>query len=44
MTAVALIKDGTKIKNLRLVAGYHEVDCKSERVSFMLKASCLMKV
>ena len=36
------LKGGTKIKNIRLVAGDHEVDCKIERTSYMLKA-CFMK-
>lgn len=54
--SVALIKDlkvkgssitlkmGTKIKSIRLVAGDHEVDCKMDSGSFMLKACYLRKV
>lgn len=37
------LKGGTKIKNIRLVSGDHEVDCKIDRVSFMLKACYLKK-
>ena len=37
------LKGGTKIKNIRLVSGDHEVDCKVDRVSFMLKAEYLRK-
>ncbi|MEB0140482.1 MULTISPECIES: zinc ribbon domain-containing protein YjdM [unclassified Undibacterium] len=54
--AVVLIKDlkvkgssttlkmGTKIKSIRLVGGDHEVDCKMDGGSFMLKACFLKKV
>lgn len=54
--AVVLIKDlkvkgssttlkmGTKVKSIRLVGGDHEVDCKMEAGSFMLKACFLKKV
>lgn len=54
--AVVLIKDlkvkgssitlkmGTKVKSIRLVGGDHEVDCKMEGGSFMLKACFLKKV
>jgi len=54
--AVVLIKDlkvkgssttlkmGTKVKSIRLVSGDHEVDCKMEAGSFMLKACFLKKV
>jgi protein PhnA len=54
--AVVLIKDlkvkgssitlkvGTKVKSIRLVGGDHEVDCKMEGGSFMLKACYLKKV
>ncbi|MQR01773.1 zinc ribbon domain-containing protein YjdM [Glaciimonas soli] len=53
--AVVLIKDlkvkgssitlkmGTKIKSIRLVGGDHEVDCKIDSGSFMLKACYLRK-
>lgn len=37
------LKGGTKIRNIRLVSGDHEVDCKIDRVSFMLKACYLKK-
>lgn len=54
--AVVLIKDlkvkgssitlkmGTKVKSIRLVGGDHEVDCKMDAGSFMLKACYLKKV
>jgi protein PhnA len=54
--AVVLIKDlkvkgssttlkmGTKVKSIRLVGGDHEVDCKLDGGSFMLKACFLKKV
>ena len=54
--AVVLIKDlkvkgssitlkmGTKVRSIRLVGGAHEVDCKMEGGSFMLKACYLKKV
>jgi len=54
--AVVLIKDlkvrgtsttlkvGTKVRSIRLVEGDHEVDCKMEAGSFMLKACFLRKV
>ena len=53
---VALIKDlkvkgssitlkvSTKIKGIRIVGGDHEVDCKTDAGSFMLKACFLKKV
>jgi protein PhnA len=53
--AVVLIKDlkvkgssvtlkmGTKVKSIRLVDGDHEVDCKTDMGSFMLKACFLKK-
>jgi protein PhnA len=53
--AVVLIKDlkvkgssitlkmGTKVKSIRLVGGDHEVDCKLDAGSFMLKACFLRK-
>ncbi len=37
------LKKGTKVKSIRLVAGDHEVDCKIDGVSFMLKAAFLKK-
>lgn len=36
------LKGGTKIKNIRLVAGDHNVDCRVNNMSVMLK-SCYMK-
>ena len=54
--AVVLIKDlkvkgssitlkmGTKVKSIRIVGGDHEVDCKMDAGSFMLKACYLRKV
>jgi protein PhnA len=54
--AVVLIKDlkvkgssvtlkvGTKVKSIRLADGDHEVDCKMDAGSFMLKACFLRKV
>lgn len=53
--AVVLIKDlkvkgssitlkmGTKVKSIRLTGGDHEVDCKMDAGSFMLKACFLKK-
>lgn len=38
------LKMGTKVKSIRLVGGDHEVDCKMEAGSFMLKAAFLKKV
>jgi len=38
------LKQGTKITNIRLVDGDHEVDCKVENMSVMLKAQYLRKV
>jgi len=37
------IKGGTKIRNIRLVDGDHEVDCKVDGVGIMLKACFLKK-
>ncbi|MEW6132536.1 MAG: zinc ribbon domain-containing protein YjdM [Pseudomonadota bacterium] len=37
------LKVGTKIKNIRIVGGDHEVDCKTDAGSFMLKACYLRK-
>lgn len=36
------LKVGTKIKNIRIVGGDHEIDCKTSSGQFMLKA-CFMK-
>ena len=38
------LKMGTKVKSIRLVSGDHEVDCKTDAGSFMLKACYLKKV
>ena len=38
-----VLKKGTKVKSIRLVAGDHEVDCKMDGGSFMLKAEFLKK-
>lgn len=38
------LKQGTKVKSIRLVGGDHEVDCRMEGGSFMLKACYLRKV
>lgn len=37
------LKVGTKVKSIRLVGGDHEVDCKMDAGSFMLKACYLKK-
>lgn len=39
-----VLKQGTKVKSIRLVGGDHEVDCKMDGGSFMLKAAFLRKV
>ena len=38
-----VLKMGTKVKSIRLVGGDHEVDCKMDSGSFMLKACFLKK-
>ena len=38
------LKMGTKVKSIRLVGGDHEVDCRTDAGSFMLKACFLKKV
>ena len=38
------LKMGTKVKSIRLVGGDHEVDCKMDAGSFMLKAAFLKNV
>jgi protein PhnA len=38
-----VLKMGTKVKSIRLVGGDHEVDCKLDSGSFMLKACFLKK-
>ena len=37
------LKGGTKIRNIRIVDGDHEIDCKVEGVGMMLKACYLKK-
>ncbi len=37
------LKQGTKVKSIRLVGGDHEVDCKMDGGQFMLKACFLKK-
>jgi protein PhnA len=37
------LKMGTKVKSIRLAGGDHEVDCKIDGVSIMLKACYLKK-
>lgn len=37
------LKKGTKVRGIRLVSGDHEVDCKVDGISFMLKAAFLKK-
>lgn len=39
-----VLKQGSKAKNIRLVGGDHEVDCKMDSGNFMLKACYLKKV
>jgi protein PhnA len=38
------LKQGSKVKSIRIVGGDHEVDCKMDSGSFMLKACYLRKV
>lgn len=38
------LKQGTKVKSIRLVGGDHGVDCKLDSGNFMLKAEFLKKV
>lgn len=38
-----VIKKGTKVKNIRLVDGDHDVDCKIDGVSLSLKTEFLKK-
>jgi protein PhnA len=38
-----VLKQGSKVKSIRLVGGDHEVDCKMDGGSFMLKACFLRK-
>ena len=38
------LKMGTRVKNIRIVGGDHEIDCRTDTGSFMLKACFLKKV
>jgi protein PhnA len=38
-----ILKKGSKVKSIKLVDGDHEVDCKMDAGSFMLKACFLKK-
>ncbi|WP_028225556.1 zinc ribbon domain-containing protein YjdM [Paraburkholderia ferrariae] len=37
------LKMGTRVKNIRIVGGDHEIDCRTDTGSFMLKACFLRK-
>lgn len=37
------LKGGTKIKNIRLVAGDHDIDCKIDGTPYMLKSMYMKK-
>jgi protein PhnA len=37
------LKGGTKIKNIRLVAGDHDIDCKVDGTPYMLKSIYMKK-
>jgi protein PhnA len=39
-----VIKAGTKIKNIRLVEGDHDVDCKVDGQSMLLKSEFMKKI
>ncbi len=39
-----VIKGGTKIKNIRLVDGDHDIDCKVDSQSMLLKSEFMKKV
>lgn len=38
-----VLKVGTKVKSIRIVGGDHDIDCKVDGVSFMLKSEFLRK-
>jgi len=38
-----VLKVGTKVKSIRIVGGDHDIDCKVDGVSFMLKSGFLRK-
>lgn len=38
------LKQGTKVKNIRLVPGDHPIDCKIDGVAMLLKAEFVKKV
>ncbi len=37
------LKKGTKVKSIRIVSGDHDIDCKIDGISFMLKSEFLKK-
>ena len=39
-----VIKGGTKIKNIRLVNGDHDIDCKVDGLSMLLKSEFMKRV
>jgi protein PhnA len=39
-----VIKGGTKIKNIRLIDGDHDIDCKVDGQSMLLKSEFMKKV
>jgi protein PhnA len=39
----SVLKVGTKIKNIRIVDGDHDIDCKTELGPMMLKSEFLKK-
>lgn len=40
----SVLKKGAKAKNIRLVEGDHEIDCKIDGIKIMLKACFVKKV
>jgi len=38
-----VVKGGTKIKNIRVVDGDHDIDCKIDGQSMLLKSECMKK-
>ncbi|HLR77417.1 MAG TPA: zinc ribbon domain-containing protein YjdM [Burkholderiaceae bacterium] len=38
-----ILKKGTKIRNIRIIDGDHEIDCKVDGVSYQLKAEFMKK-
>lgn len=43
LKGAASLKIGTKAKNIRLVDGDHEIDCKIDGTGYLLKASFVRK-